>query len=104
VVRKELVSNVELLRAVYKGFCGARNTVEGQYTQGMIFNNMATVMPWFSKLIDKDRRLMGDDWWPYRLEANRKAVETFLRYHFELGLSEHRLTCEDIFVPELLGA
>jgi hypothetical protein len=25
-----------------------------------------------------------------------------LRYHFEQGLSKRRLTCEDIFVPELL--
>ena len=68
----------------------------------MIFNNMATMMPWFSKLVDEDLSLLGDDWWPYGLEANRKAVDTFLRYHFEQGLSKRRLTCEDIFVPELL--
>jgi hypothetical protein len=36
------------------------------------------------------------------MTANRKAVDTFLRYHFEQGLSRRRLTCEDIFVPELL--
>jgi hypothetical protein len=28
-----------------------------------------------------------DDWWPYGIEANRKAIDTFLRYHFEQGLS-----------------
>lgn len=103
VVRKELASSPEILRSVYKGFCDAKNAVEEQYTQGMIFNNMATMMPWFSKLVDEDRSLLGDDWWPYGLEANRKAVDTFLRYHFEQGLSKRRLTCEDIFVPELLG-
>jgi len=32
-----------------------------------------------------------------------KAVDTYLRYHFEQGLSKRLLTCEDIFVPELLG-
>ena len=102
VVRKELASSPEILRSVYKAFCDAKNAVEEQYTQGMIFNNMATMMPWFSKLVDADRSLLGDDWWPYGLGANRKAVDTFLRYHFEQGLSKRRLTCEDIFVPELL--
>jgi hypothetical protein len=30
-------------------------------------------------------------------------VDTFLRYHYEQSLSKHLLTCEDIFVPDLLG-
>ena len=103
VVRKELAStHPEILQAVYKGFCDAKDAVKEQYTKGMIFNNMATMMPWFSKLVDEDRSLLGDDWWPYGLKANRKAVDTFLRYHFEQGLSKRRLTCEDIFVPELI--
>lgn len=36
------------------------------------------------------------------MEANRKAVDTFLRYHYEQGLSKTRLTCEDIFVKCLM--
>jgi hypothetical protein len=61
------------------------------------------MIPWLSKLINEDRRVLGDNWWPYGVEANRKAVDTFLRYHFEQGLSKRLLTCEDIFVPELFG-
>ena len=57
------------------------------YRKGLIFNNTSTMLPWFSHLIDEDRRLLGDDWWPYGMEANRKAVDAFLRYHFEQGLS-----------------
>jgi hypothetical protein len=34
--------------------------------------------------------------------ANRTAVDTFLRYHHEQGLSKRLLTGEDIFVPTLL--
>jgi hypothetical protein len=30
------------------------------------------------------------------------TLNTFLRYHFEQGLSRRQLTCEDIFVPEFL--
>jgi hypothetical protein len=103
VVRKELAAECpDILHAVYKGFCDAKDTVQEQYKKGMIFNNVATMMPWFSKLIDEDLALLGNDWWPYGLAANRKTVESFLRYHFEQGLSKQRLTCEDIFVPALL--
>ena len=104
VVRKELASgHPEIVRTVYQGFCEAKDAVKEQYQKGMIFNNMATMMPWFTKLVDEDRSLLGEDWWPYGLGPNRKAVDTFLRYHFEQGLSKRRMTCEDIFAPGLFG-
>ena len=104
VVKRELAAqHPDLVRAVYQGFCEAKDTARKQYEQGLIFNNLATMVPWFSQLIEDDRALLGDDWWPYGMAANRKAVDTFLRYHYEQGLSKRRLTCEDIFVPELLA-
>ena len=107
VVRKELAQKQpEILRSVYQSFCDAKDAAREEYTKGEIFNNMATMVPWFSKLIDEDVELLGQsssgDWWPYGLKANRKMVDTFLRYHFEQGLSKKRMTCEDIFLPEFL--
>ena len=103
-VKRELAAeHPEVVEAVYRGFCDAKDAATEQYTEGMTFMNLATMLPWFGKLIDEDRGLMGDDWWPYGMEANREAVDTFLRYHYEQGLSKRRLTCEYIFVPELLG-
>ena len=105
VVRRELADrNPGLVRAVYQGFCDAKAHAMGGYTTGLIFNNMATMVPWVSRLIEADRDLLGDDWWPYGLAANRTALDTFLRYFFEQGLCRRRLTCEDIFVPDLLDA
>ena len=40
---------------------------------------------------------MGHDFWPYGLEANRKALETFLRHHHAQGLSSRLLKPEDLF-------
>ncbi len=54
---------------------------------------MATMLPWFSKLVDEDRALLGQDWWPYGMEINRRAVDTVLRYHHEQGLTRRRFTC-----------
>ena len=104
VVRRELAAErPELVRAIYTGFCDAKGAAMAQYETGMIFNNMATMLPWFSQLVDQDRDLLGEDWWPYGIKANRKALDTYLRYHHEQGLSKRRLTCEEIFVPDLLG-
>lgn len=104
VVRKELLArHPGLAPAIYQGFCEAKDAATKRYQTGQIFNNMDVMFPWFSHLIEEDRRLLGEDWWPYGVQANRRAVDTFLRYHFEQGLSRRRLTCEDIFVPELLG-
>jgi len=80
VVRKDLASeHPDVVQAVYKAFCEAKEAVREQYKKGMIFNNMATMMPWFSRIVDEDISILGDDWWPYGLQANRKAVDTFLR-------------------------
>ena len=104
VVRKELAAeHPAIVQAVYKGFCQAKDSMTGQYIKGMTFNNMATMLPWFSKLVEADRSLLGDDWWPYGMEPNRKAVDAVLRYHHEQGLTKRRFKCEDIFVPELLA-
>ncbi len=100
VMRRDLLAqHPDLARTIYRGFCDANDVAMENYRKGVIFDNM---LPWISPLIDKDHRMLGDDWWPYGIEASRKAVDTFLRYHFEQGLSKRRLTCEDIFVPELL--
>jgi len=103
VLKKELANDHPAVAAsVYQGFCDAKHAMTEQYVKAMTFNNMATMIPWLGKLIGDNRCLLGDDWWPYGLNANRKAIDTYLRYHFEQGLSKRRLTCEDIFVPAFL--
>jgi hypothetical protein len=96
-------ANPGLAQAVYKGFCAAKDVAVKQYLGATMFHHAPFMIPWLSKLMDEDRRLMSDDWWPYGVEANRKTIDTFLRYSYEQGVSKRRLTCEDIFVPELLA-
>ena len=79
-----------------------RHSADTQYVEGMSFNNMAMMLPWLTHLIGEDRELLGSDWWPYGIAANRIALDAVLRYHHEQGLTKRRFTIEDIFVPELL--
>ena len=103
VVRKQLADDhPEVVKAVYQGFCAAKNATVEQFVKGMTFNNMAMMVPWLTKRIEEDCELLGEDWWPYGIAANRAALDAILRYHHEQGLTRQRFTVEDLFVPYLL--
>ncbi|MGV0040361.1 4,5-dihydroxyphthalate decarboxylase [Mycobacterium colombiense] len=103
VVRKDLAAQrPDIVSAVYRGFCDAKDAAAEQLVKGMTFNNMASMVPWLTKRIENDRDLLGHDWWPYGVSANRAALDAVLRYHYEQGLTSRRFTCEDVFVDYLL--
>ena len=103
VVRKELAKeHPEIVKAVYMGFCAAKDTAMEQLVRGMTFNNMAVMVPWLTRRIEEDRALLGQDWWPYGIAANRAALDAILRYHHEQGLTSRRFSIEELFVPCLL--
>jgi hypothetical protein len=104
VLRRDLLRNdPPLARSVYQAFCDAKCEAVKEIEHQRIFNNMAVMFPWYAHLNDEDRALLGDDWWPYGIEANRKAIDVVLRYHFEQGITPQRFRTEDLFVPELLN-
>jgi hypothetical protein len=103
VVKRELATeHPDLVNAIYRSFCTAKDQMVEQYVKGMTFNNLAVMLPWITKLIGDDRDILGEDWWPYGVETNRAAIDAILRYHHEQGLTKRRFTIEDIFVPGLL--
>jgi hypothetical protein len=104
VIRKELLaSHPGLVQSVYQGFREAKDAAMDRYQNGRSRDHMDVMIPWFTPLFDRNRHEFPADWWPYGVDANRTTIDTFLRYFFEQGLSNRRLTCEDIFAPELLG-
>jgi 4,5-dihydroxyphthalate decarboxylase len=61
-----------------------------------------SILPWAGNYLEQTRQLMGEDFWPYGVEPNRKTIETFLRYAREQGLTLRVLKPEDLFVKETL--
>ena len=59
-------------------------------------------LPWFGQELEETRKLMGENFWPYGIEANRKALEALSRYSHEQGLANRRLTIEELFHPSSL--
>lgn len=102
-IRRELAGEPGLVDAIYRAFTDAKQIVQEHYRRDAHKQHMSVITPWFSGLFADNRALLGEDWWPYGVAANRQAIDTFLRYHHEQGLSKRRLTADDIFVPELIN-
>ncbi len=103
VVKRDLAEQQpDIVKAVYQAFCDAKQQAVERYVKGMTFNNMNVMLPWFTKLVGDDRAVLGEDWWPYGIAANRAAIDAVLRYHHEQGLTGRRFTVEEVFVPGLL--
>jgi 4,5-dihydroxyphthalate decarboxylase len=60
--------------------------------------NKAT-LPFIEKDLEEARALMGNDFWPYGVGANRANLDTFLHHHHAQGLSPRRLAVEELFHP-----
>jgi 4,5-dihydroxyphthalate decarboxylase len=56
-------------------------------------------LPFIEEQIVATRELMGEDYWPYGLEPNRKALQTFLQHHHAQGLSPRLVAPEELFHP-----
>jgi 4,5-dihydroxyphthalate decarboxylase len=54
-------------------------------------------LPWYGQELESTIEVMGDNYWPYGIKPNRKALETLFRYSYEQGLSSRQLTIEDVF-------
>lgn len=56
-------------------------------------------LPFLEERVKEARALMGEDFWPYGVAANRKALEAFLRHHHAQGISPRLVAVEELFHP-----
>jgi len=104
VIRRETYDeNRWIARAIMTAFEAAKAIALKAYNASDIFFNAPSMIPWLVALREKNRALLGDDYWPYGLEPNRKTLETCLRYHREQGLLKRSYRLEDLFAPETLN-
>jgi 4,5-dihydroxyphthalate decarboxylase len=102
VIRRDVYAkNPWVAQSLYKAFAEAKALAYASYNQTAA---LAAMVPWLTAHVEEAKREMGDDWWPYGLEANRKALETFLRYHHEQGLSKKLFKPDELFARETLDA
>ena len=100
VIRRDVYAKDPwIAQSLYKAFTEAKSRAYALYDQTAA---LPAMVPWLVADLEEARREMGEDWWPYGLEPNRKVLETFLRYHHEQGLSKRRFSPDELFARETL--
>ena len=61
-------------------------------------------LPWSASAFAEARCVLGDDYWPYGVSKNRKAIEALVRWHHEQGLSDRILPVDEIFFHTTLAS
>jgi len=64
---------------------------------------LKTSLPWAKDEYEQTTKLMGDDYWRYGIEANRKELELIMRYTYEQGLVKEQGMFEEMFHPKTMG-
>ena len=102
VIRREVYErNRWVAQSLQKAFTAAqRKTYDDLYVTAAL----KAMLPWLTAHVEETRALMGDDYWPYGFEPNRRTLDTFLRYHYESGLSKRHLDPAGLFAPEAMEA
>jgi 4,5-dihydroxyphthalate decarboxylase len=54
-------------------------------------------LPWIVSHAEETVDILGDDFWPYGVEANRHTLEAMIRYSYEQGLAVRKLNIDSIF-------
>ena len=56
-------------------------------------------LPFVEEALRNARALMGEDYWSYGVEKNRKVLDYFLEQHHREGLSSRRVSVDEMFHP-----
>ncbi len=59
-------------------------------------------LAWARHLFEEERRLLGEDPWPYGVKRNRANLERFMGYSLDQGLMEKKMAVEDLFFESTL--
>jgi 4,5-dihydroxyphthalate decarboxylase len=58
-------------------------------------------VPWVYEFAKSVRELMGEDYWPYGIEKNRKVIEAICEYTFEQGVAPRKVGIDELFAPNV---
>lgn len=89
-----------LPRAVFDAYVEAKRQM---YTQMDKMGWATNSLPWFAEELEETKALMGENFWPYGIEPNKKALEALFQYSYEQGLAKKRLTVEELFHSSTLS-
>ena len=81
--------------SLYKAFLEAKELAEGQLYDT---NALRVMLPWVVDEVERTRALMGHDFWPYGVDANRRTLDAWGPYLREQGLAPRAVSTDEMFV------
>lgn len=100
-IRKDIIEhNPWLLKAVFNAYSQAKQLMYDYLKKSAWYKNS---LPWIAQEIEETRTLMGENFWPYGIAPNRKALEALFQYSYEQGLAERKLKIEELFHPTTMA-
>ncbi|WP_028601141.1 ABC transporter substrate-binding protein [Ottowia thiooxydans] len=101
-VRQDMAEKHPWLAAsVYKAFAAAKRISDEDLKE---VTALKIGLPWVTAELEATQQVMGEDFWPYGVAANRGALEAMTRYSYDQGLAVRKLEIEEIFAPGTLDA
>ena len=89
-------------QSLYKAFEQAKQLCYDRFAYEPLAHLIT--MAWATDELERERALMGEDFWPYGFEANRQTVATLCQYVHEQGLAPRAPTPEELFAPNTLAS
>ena len=83
-----------LATSLYKAFSQAKRIADAEFVETTA---LKVGLPWITAEYELTVDLMGDNFWSYGIEPNRKTLETMARYSYEQGLSVRRIAVDEMF-------
>src|SRR4249919_1448430 len=100
VVRRDVhEANPWVALSMYKALCRAK---EYAYQLLTDMGSPKVSSAWLQPLIEEEKAIIGEDWFPYGIEPNRPSIEALLQYTYEHGLTDRRVKLEELFAPSTL--
>jgi 4,5-dihydroxyphthalate decarboxylase len=96
-IRKELAQQHRWLpAAVFKAFSESKARA-----LALLADTSATkvTLPFVEEQLKAARETLGEDFWSYGVEKNRRTLEAFVHHHHAQGLSARKMALEELFDP-----
>jgi 4,5-dihydroxyphthalate decarboxylase len=99
-IRKDFAdANPSLPKALFSMYSQAKQAAYDDLEAAEV---LKVTLPWVNQDLADTRALMGENFWPYGVKANRKELELVMRYTHEQGLAKRQLRVEEVFHPSTL--
>ncbi len=97
--RNVIEANPWLPEAVFNAYARAKQLNYNHMKKSAWYKNS---LPWFGQEFEETRKLMGENYWSYGIDPNRKTLEALFQYSYEQGLAKRELKIEELFHPTTL--